>query len=70
MILVEASIMRRYEGESDFVDIAAYLKGEGFLLAEIVEMSTTGRDKRLAYLDAALVHTSSRYYEADGHGST
>lgn len=65
MVLVEASVMRRHEGEADFVDIAAHLKGEGFRLADIVEMSTTGPDKSLAYLDAAFVHVESRYWLAD-----
>ena len=56
--------MRRHEGEADFVDIAAHLKGEGFRLADIVEMSTVGPCKSLAYLDAAFVHVDSRYWLA------
>jgi FkbM family methyltransferase len=63
LIIVEASIAPRYENESDLIDIGNYLKPAGFRLAEIIEMSTYGPDKVLAYLDAAFVRSDSGFWQ-------
>lgn len=57
LVIVEASVATRHQGESDLIDIAQTLKGLGFRLFDIVEMSTLGPEGGLAYVDAAFVRS-------------
>ena len=63
LIIVEASISPRYADESDLIDIGSFLKPAGFKLAEIIEMTTYGPDKVLAYVDAAFVRADSGFWQ-------
>ena len=63
LIIVEASIAPRYAGECDLIDIGNFLKPAGFKLAEIIEMTTYGPDKVLAYVDAAFVRADSGFWQ-------
>jgi FkbM family methyltransferase len=62
LLLIESSVMQRWKGASDFVDVAAYLKTKGFALLEITEMATQGMERVLCYLDAAFVRADSDGY--------
>ena len=62
LVIVEASVGPRHEGESDLIDIGAALKPHGFKLAEIIEMATRGPDKLLSYLDAAFVRADGGFW--------
>jgi FkbM family methyltransferase len=55
MVIVECSVTSRYMGEAGFIDIGWHLQSEGFVLVDIVEMSTYGNHHMLAYLDAVFV---------------
>lgn len=64
MIILECSVVTRHSGECDFIDIGQYLKQEGFVLADIVEMSGYGTNHRLAYLDAVFMKADNPYLKA------
>lgn len=64
MIILECSVVPRHAGECDFFDIGRYLKEEGFVLADIVEMSGYGEHYMLAYLDAVFVHKDNPFLKA------
>jgi FkbM family methyltransferase len=61
LLIVEASITPRHANENDFVDIACYLKTQGFILLEIAEMATIAPYNMLAYLDAVFVRLDAPF---------
>jgi hypothetical protein len=64
MIILECSITKRHAGESDFIDIGHYLKDEGFVLNDIVELSGYGSHYALAYLDAVFIRNDNPFLKA------
>ena len=63
MVIVETAVAPRHSGESDFLDVGHHLKGEGFVLADIVEMATFGPHRLLAYVDAVFVRADNPFLQ-------
>lgn len=55
MLIIEISVMNRYEGEGSFAEIVHFLAQHGFRLYDIIELNQLGHDGPLAYVDAAFV---------------
>jgi FkbM family methyltransferase len=55
MVIIEVSVMRRYEGEGSFAEIVGFLHQQGFRLYDIIELNQLGADGPLSYIDAAFV---------------
>lgn len=59
LIIVEASLIERYENGSTLLDVANFLDQHGFALYEIVDMGTRDNRGVVGYVDAAFVPKGS-----------
>ena len=59
LIVVETSLIERYENGCTFLDVANFLDARGFALYEIVEMGVRTHAAPVAFLDAAFVPKTS-----------
>ncbi len=53
LVIVECSVTPRQIGGSDYIDVAAHMRGLGFVLADIVDFASFGDPRVLAYIDMA-----------------
>jgi len=59
LLIVETSLVERYEDGCTFIDVANFLDAHGFALYEIVEMGVRTSSAPVAFLDAAFVPKKS-----------
>ena len=59
LIVVETSLIERYENGCTLLDVANFLDARGFVLYEIVEMGVRTHAAPVAFLDAAFVPKTS-----------
>jgi FkbM family methyltransferase len=55
LVLLEASIMPRFQNEPNFLELASYLNRCGFDLFDLVELAQDTLGGRLRYVDAAFI---------------
>jgi FkbM family methyltransferase len=60
LIIMEMSVLPRYEGECSFADRLGFLDRAGFRLFDIPEMSQTSRNGPLSTIDAAFVRKDNK----------
>ncbi len=64
VVIVEASVMRRFEGSYEFADLIRLLDDRGFRLYDLLDVRTFGRGGPINYLDAAFVRRGSPLFPA------
>ncbi|MEO0422629.1 MAG: FkbM family methyltransferase [Pseudomonadota bacterium] len=55
LVILEVSLMPRYEGEAALSDILRFMESQGFALYEIIELSRRRPDAPSAFMDVAFV---------------
>lgn len=60
LVILEASLLDRYEDCESFLEICKFLDAMGFALYEVVQVGTRSRDGPVSYLDAAFVPKFSK----------
>ncbi|MEO0973620.1 MAG: FkbM family methyltransferase [Pseudomonadota bacterium] len=59
LLILEISLIPRYEGEATLKDLLAFLEEEGFALYEIIELSRRRADAPTTFMDVAFVPAQS-----------
>lgn len=62
LILLETFLIERHHGAPDLIDVAAWLKNQGFRLFDVVNIATVGPRRIPAYVDVAFLRTGSDAY--------
>ena len=67
VVLMEVAIMERQVGEPDLVEIATFMKGNGFCLIDFPVLSQRGTNGPLVYVDVAFARVGSSLARSDSH---